>query len=764
MSAETETGGVQVNVIPKDGGNTFSGTFHVDGTWNGLLGNNQPSGLPSAEIKQLYDVNGGLGGPLVRDRVWFYTAHWKRVGSTTVPGQYWNRNQRSLTNGVTVYEPDLSRPAYIDDHSEDHSVRLTWQVAAKHRFAASYGWQETCNCFYSVTFNQAPEAASRNEFRPKLLQATWSYPATNRLLFQAGATYMPQYLNNPLVPDAGTDHIPITELSTGFTYNAKPGVGFFTRGKDIADQANGRFLVSYVTGSHAVKTGLSYLIGMPSREESLSDDVPVSYQFFRGVPNSVTFYSGPNNSKQRAANFGLYVQDQWTLKRLSLNLGLRLDTLAGWYPAQTIAAGFLTPEQPVAERHGLPNWRDVSPRFGAAYDLFGNGKTALKMTFGRYVMSELVSLAQANNPANAVVTSASRPWNDANGDLIPQESELGPLSNRNFGTPIVVTRYADDVLNGWSVRSYSYQTSALLQHQLWPNVGLFAGYYRKSFHNFRVTQNLANSPADWSPYCVSVPTDSRLPGGGGNQLCGLYDLNPAKFGQVNNVVTQASNFGQHTEVSNSADLGVSVRAGKVQGSGGVSWLRVAVDDCLVVNSPSAQNAGFTGPAGGATRPSGFCKATNPYVPSSTGNPTTGGLEVKLNGSYDLPLGIQAAAVYQNLPGLPLLANFVATNAQIAPSLGRNLSACGAAVVCNATVTVPIIPQNTDRLSRFTQIDVRLNKQIRIHNLRLKAMIDVYNLTNAYNVTGVNYTFGSNWLRPTSSTLGRLIKVGAEVEF
>src|SRR5262249_13012369 len=285
---------------------------------------------------------------------------------------------------------------------------------------ASYGWQSTCNCFYSIQFNQAPEAASQNEFRPKLIQVTWSYPATNRLLLQGGVTHMPQYLRNPLAPGAGTDHFPITELSTGYTYNARPGVGFFARGKDVADQANGRFSVSYITGSHALKTGFAYLIGLPGREESLTDDVPTAYTFLRGVPNTVTFYSGPNNSRQRAANVGGYAQDQWTVKRLTLNLGVRLDSLYGWDPGQTIAPGFLTPAQNVTGTGGLPNWKDISPRLGASYDLSGNGNTALKVTFGRYVTGELVSLSQANNPANAIVTSATRPWLDANGDFIPQ--------------------------------------------------------------------------------------------------------------------------------------------------------------------------------------------------------------------------------------------------------------------------------------------------------------------------------------------------------
>ena len=91
--------------------------------------------------------------------------------------------------------------------------------------------------------------------------------------------------------------------------------------------------------------------------------------------------------------------------------------------------GLWVPALDFAKVDNVPNWKDFSPRLGAAYDLFGNGKTVVKASLGRYVQGELTVVAIATNPANAIVTSATRTWNDANGDYIPQESELGPLSN-----------------------------------------------------------------------------------------------------------------------------------------------------------------------------------------------------------------------------------------------------------------------------------------------------------------------------------------------
>src|SRR5262249_43832044 len=155
-----------------------------------------------------------------------------------------------------------------------------------------------------------------------------------------------------------------------------------------------------------------------------------------------------------------------------------------------------------------------------------------------------------------------RTWNDANGDYFPQPSELGPLSNASFGTVASVQRYDPSLLNGWGVRQFSWQASASINHELRPGLGIMAGYFRTWYGNFRANDNLLVTPADYDPYCVTTPTDARLPGGGGQQICGLYDIKPSKFGLVNNIVVPASNFGTETEVYNGLEFAVNARFGK----------------------------------------------------------------------------------------------------------------------------------------------------------------------------------------------------------
>src|SRR5262249_7861110 len=147
----------------------------------------------------------------------------------------------------------------------------------------------------------------------------------------------------------------------------------------------------------------------------------------------------------------------------------------------------------------------------------------------------------------------------------------------------------------------------------------------------------------------------------------------------------------------------------------------------------------TGPsaAGGSTTTE-FCRVSLPFE---------GQTQLKFSGAYPLPWwGLQAAATYQNLPGLPIQASYVATNAQVAPSLGRNLGACGTSATCTATVTIAhLIAPNTQFEDRLNQLDIRLSKKIQFGRARLTGMFDLYNFLNASTITALNTRFGPAWL-------------------
>jgi hypothetical protein len=377
------------------------------------------------------------------------------------------------------------------------------------------------------------------------------------------------------------------------------------------------------------------------------------------------------------------------------------------------------------------------------------------------VEAESTSIASANNPANSIAISATRNWSDPSfnpsmltRDYVPDcnlfnpatNGGCGPLSSSTFGTPVITTHYAPDVLMGWSVRPAVWQGSLSIQQELRPGVGLLVGYYRTAYENIRVTQNTAVPSSAYNPYTVTLPVDPRLPGGGGNQISGLYDVQPAFFGMTSNLVTQASNFGSPTQVYNGFDINLSARLrNSLVLSGGVSDGQTVTSNCYIVNSPQDLR---------------FCQVTLPW---------RGQLQVKSTVVYPLPFwDIRASAVFQNLAGVPILATaWSVPNAQIAPSLGRNLGSCRGQIPCNGTVSISnVIAPNTQFEERLTQLDLRFSKTIPLGRLRVVANFDIYNLFNANTILNRNNTYssGTTWGTPTDVLAARLFKFGAQISF
>ena len=738
-TAEFETGGIQINVVPKDGGNAF--TVHsVNNYTNPRFQNGNLTealrlrGVTTpTPIKRVYDAGLGLGGPLKRDTLWFYTGHrWWGAAQTLggTAGGFFNATQDSW-----FYTPDLSRPAYRTIYQRDNNIRVTWQVASKHKVNLSYYNQDSCTCF-AIIEGRAPEAARASHYSPATFQQeTWTFPATNRLLFDAGFHYM--YVKNAAGPQPGVtpDTISVTELSTGLNYRAMD-IGY---GPNFGNLIAERFATSYVTGSHAMKAGVIATEGYWWIHNPINQDI--NYIFRNRVPQSIAQWTSIKDHAKLRLNLGLFAQDQWTTGRLTLNLGVRFDSVNAQVQATHQDAGRFVPARDFPQVDNVPNWKDVSPRVGAAYNLFGDGQTAIKVSMGRYLAAVATGIASANNPVTATVRSATRTWTDANGDFFPQEAELGPLSNSNFGKSVITTVWAPELLNGYGQRGYGWQGSASIQHELRPGMGFTAGYFRTWYGNFRVTDNLAVASADFDPYCITAPQDSRLPGGGGQQICGLYDIVPAKFGLVNNLVTQAAHYGKQTEVYNGFDLTMNARFGKGGLlSGGLNTGQTVTDNCAVLmDSPQAR----------------FCRNTLPF---------RGQTQVKFSGVYPLPWDLHGSATFQNLSSIPITASYVATNAQIAPALGRNLGQCRGAATCNGTAIVDLIEPNTLFEHRISQLDVRLAKTFRLEQARVQGMFDVYNLTNASNVLQMTTRYGAAWLQPALILGGRLFKFGVQIDY
>ena len=802
-SAESETGGANINFVPREGSNTFSLYSTANYTSDRYAAKSIPDSLvdrgvsPQSGLKGTYDYGVGAGGPLRKDKLWFYaTTRW--WGSQSVPSS----NFFDKSTNPWVYVPDLDRPAYADSFYVDSSFRATWQIAEKHKLSQEEHLEHGCNCWLAIGYGArvSPDAATDYTRGPQILsQTTYTYVPTNRLLIQAGALFLRQHSNftNGGAPDAskftgrqpilhpGPGDFSVNELTTGYRWGALPG-RFTNYGYDNDNNVyNQHVTVSYVTGSHAFKTGLQ-VNSLNWGSFGMQTPNQVTFSLRGGVPSALQQYAGPFQSIARIRGIGLFAQDQWTLDRLTLNLGFRFDRFAGRTLAQDIPAGPFREAFQVDEVSNLPNFKDFVPRIGVAYDLFGDGKTAIKATWGRYLAGQGAALASRYAPSSSIVQNVSRTWNDnsfpagdaRNGNFAPDcdlslltaNGECGGVNNRLFGQSFTNRLLADDARQGWGQREYSYQIGLELQHELRPGLGVAVGYHRTWYRNQLVTQNTAVSPSDFTEYCITTPTDPRLGQLSGNPVCGFYDVNPDKFGQQSFLLEQASNYGTPEEFYNGVDMRIDARWG--DGAllvGGVSVGRNTADWCYANGHPELNPQGFPNPRGGQyPRNDDYCRATSSWWDGI-------GSQVKLQFVYPLPADFAVSVAYQNLPGVNHTANFVLRNAQVAPLLDRNLSGCPATGTCTATRThaiVPVVQNGNDSNTqggpltdfRLNQTDIRVSKVFRVGRLELEGMLDLYNAFNNRAPLNIVTTYGGAWSRPSLLLGGRLLKFGTQIRF
>jgi Carboxypeptidase regulatory-like domain len=752
LTAEIETGSFVRNIVPRDGGNRFTFFFGTAFTNKAFQADNLDEDLAARGITsgnfvdRIYDVNPAAGGPVVQNKLWFYSAFRRWGVDQGIAGTFFNKNPSGLS-----YDPDLSRPALSTSEKGSQNLRLTWMATPKNKISGFYEVQQNIEQWNygqgalgtgGVT---SPEAQPYYEVEPHyFIQSRWTNPLTSRVLLEAGTTYVKSNFQTRPQDDNPLEVPAIREIRTNTVWRNRMG----TYGQNPAHNLNSFASMSYVTGSHTFKAGALF-INMAAHTTRESTGNGTALQLLDGVPSSVVVYATPLALDEKLRmQLGFFAQDNWKIKRATIYAGLRYDNYNAYVPEQTIGPGPWTPDRHATfdEVPNVPNWKDFSPRFGVNYDLFGTGRTAIKGTLNRYLFGpDLIVFTRLANPVGAITTSATRTWADLNNDFIPQERELGALSARDFGSPTITTRYDSDVLEGWGKRGNNWEGSVGIQHELMARVGVSAAYFRRWWGNMHVTRNRAVSAGDFDSYCITAPTDARLPGGGGNEICGLYDVSPEKFGLTDNLITFSDNYGKQTQVYDGVDLNMNARFGNgAIVAGGTNTERTRTDACYAMSDPSLSAIALDTP-----RTEQYCNVRPPFQ-----------TQYKFYGSYPLPwYGLSASATLQSQPGPMITASYTARNSEIAPSLGRNLSS-GA----NGTATVQLIPNGTLYGDRLNQVDFRLAKTFTVAQGRLQAVFDLYNLFNDNPVISMNNTYGSAWQRPTVIQVGRLAKFGFQYTF
>jgi hypothetical protein len=793
---EAETAGLVLNIIPRDGGNQFSGTVFFSGANGSMQGSNYTDELRAAglrspqELMKVYDFNPMGGGRIVRDKLWFFLTYREVVAENTIPGMFFNKNAGDPTKWLVDF--DTSRPSYGDSLTRNGIARLTWQVSERNKLSFSHSEQyDRQNKEGGGSGTRTPEAQGLRLYTPGHIQtATWTSPLTSRLLLEAGwGNYLSRYANTaPRIDGSHNDALIsiLEQCSAGcptnggipnliYRYNFPLQQGFERH--QIGTLAQMRASASYIPGSHNVKVGYQGNVSHPS--QGYFNTTPfIRFRFNNGIPNQLqqtAVYPGTVELQRNILMTSFYAQDTYTRSRLTLQGGLRYDSIGTGYP-DTGAGGpdYLLMPTPLFWPAGTTDeihWKDLTPRVGAAYDLFGNGKTAVKFNIGKYLTALTASNSDLDlHPLIRTNLSTTRLWNDANGDFVPNcdlrattaNGECAAMDNQNFGREVFTKTFDPDLIEGWGKRTYNWEMGLSVQHELLPRVGLTVGYFRRSFGNFYTANNRLTATADYTPFSIPIPADPRLPGGGGGTVSGLYNLVQAKVGQEDLYSQLSENFGEMTENWHGIDTSVNARLRNgLTVQGGTSTGRRLQDNCDVraalpetyswQSTTAVQTTRVNDSIGALANP--WCRVVEPYLTSFRGLAT-----------YIVPkLDVNVSMTWRSDPGPQLEANYVVTSAIAQPSLGRPLS--------SGNVTVNLVEPGTLYGARINNLDMRVAKILRFGGTRTQVGMDIYNLFNNDVVTTYNngYTApaagrGSIWLTPQTILPARYVRLNLQVDF
>ena len=799
---ESEVGGPSFSIVPKSGGNTIKGSVYLSNVTKGMVGNNyttdlQQRGLTTpGKLYKLWDYNAGVGGPIKRDRLWFFAQARNEGSYRTIPGMFANANMGDPAKWTYVADP--SRPAVAAGSWKTGSLRLTAQVTPRNKFNVFWDQQIPCQgagypgsdagcrqsgageiiCGAAGASNPACSATAAPEvgtylsgFGQRVQQATWTSTVTNKLLLEAGmGTYLSQWGGTPWPGSSSTQLVGITEQcfgAAGCPVNGNiPNLQYRSGSyrQNYQGPISFRASASYVTGAHSMKFGYQggHLI---DSQWNYTNDQFVSYRVNNGVPNQITEVINQFDQKQRVRYMAYYGQDQWTLGRVTLQGALRYDRAWSFYPAVTIGPErFLSQQISFPFTKGVDAYNDLSPRGGFAWDVFGTGKTAVKVNVGKYLQAAQNGLTYAAlRPTGRLTTSAFRTWADNNHNFVPDCDLTNPLANSGvdscgqindlaFGTQKFTNTLAPELISGWGVRPGDWQVGVSVQQQLAPRVSAEIGYNRRWLTNFAVTDNTSQAPTDFGTFSVTAPTDPRLGSASGKTISGLYNVNQNVASTVNEVQYLASDYGKYSQMYNGVLLNVTARprSGLVF-QGGLNSGTTHTDYCDIRTKLPEMNV-F-----GAQSP------TNPWCDTATGWVTRySGLA-----TYTLPkVDVLVSGTFRSDQGAPLAATWVVSNALIQPSLGRPLSNGAPNAVVN------LIEPGTVYGDRVNEVDMRFGKILKFGRTRTDIGFDVYNILNAAPVLTYNQSYNpaiadtqrGHWLTPTSVLQPRFLKFSVTVDF
>jgi outer membrane receptor protein involved in Fe transport len=712
--AEWANGGLVFNMISRTGTNQFHGGMTFASTNSGLTFNNitdalgvqilrsvssaikalRPDLKPRADLRYLYDDGVWLAGPIKSDSLWFSAA--------------WH-HQQNLQYLVGAYNADATSVP-DDNYLWTFSGKLAWQISQPSQLTWFYQLQRKVQAHVGtgVVENAATTLSKKT---PQLHQVRYSRTFGNKMVMEASGSSMRVHdlklpTKESVVGDiAGFDQI------TGATFRALPTYTSYPNARYVA-QGN----VTYFLTAHDIKVG--YQVDYAKNASDAISPTGMRAVYRNGVPDSVNTYNTPVSSEPQNLQQGVYAQDRWRPgRRLTVNLGLRLDTNYGWQKALCQDKTQFTDAKCFPKMSGVPDFKAVNPRFSVIYDLAGDGRTALKFAANRYIVPLGAGVLARVNPI--ALANDTRPWTvcaagqtsgcDLNGDKLPQVNELGLSSGFNLGQ---YNRYADGY--SWP---YAIEYTVEMQRQLPGNMVVTVGYTRRDKKGNLGSRNEAVPTSTYIPLTVTEVNSGRA--------ITVYNQAPSLRG-LQDIV-----WDNRKELDSSykgADITFDKRlSNRWMMTGGVSLGKtIGWVGNTDLNNPNSQEFSR-----------GILGNDIPY-------------SFRLSGLYQLPYGISVSGTYQHQKGFAELT---------VVSVGNNTVA-----LTQGTTTVTVEPRGDVRLPNLNQLDMSVRRAFRFGRKNLQPRIDFYNLANSATIIAWNQTLGSSYHAVNDVQRGRMIKLGVSYDF
>jgi hypothetical protein len=498
---------VYMNIVTRAGGNELSGGASAYWEDDSFQSNNvsdelKASGVTNGQpINFIYDVNVNVGGPIRRNRAWFFSSYRRFDVNTQVLG---------------IQRPD-GTPAPDVNHQSNFIGKVTSQLNERHKISAEYNFNYQNRFFRRPTTDLVEEVASWRQIEPaNIAQAQWTGVLSQRVFLDARYGYLHLFFPLFYQPRVGPDDISRQDIVRLTLRDAATNEPLNTATRHQVNVSASYFVDDWA-GAHTFKTGVEFGRAFNQNEITANGDYVLRY--FDGAPLEVQTYNTPLVSTNIINTMMFYGQDSWSAgPRLTINYGGRFERLVGYAPEQSRPGNRFFPAESFARLDDIPSWHNGIWRVGASYDVAGDGRTVAKAFYGRFLVQEGTRLVQQVNPND--LSGDYRSWTDTNNNDIAEDSELGP-STRPYGGK--VNKIDPDLQ-----QPYSDEITVGVEREVIANLSLGATYYRRNNRLRFSGINRAVPPSAYTPTTVTAADGSTIT---------VYNQDRATLGAADRLIT-----------------------------------------------------------------------------------------------------------------------------------------------------------------------------------------------------------------------------------